>query len=72
MTRVWVRRTLVPVLIHVCGRYLLLSTLVECGAGQQVGSLRAMLKPSSSVSAGISVSAVLGRAFRVIDLHFSH
>ena len=28
MTRVWVRRTLVPVLIHVCGRYLLLST---CG-----------------------------------------
>jgi hypothetical protein len=39
---------LVPVLIHVCGRYLLLSTLVECGAGQQVGSLRAMLKPSGS------------------------
>ena len=50
---------MVPVLIHVCGRYLLLSTLVECGAGRQVGSLRA----GRVEALGISVSAVLGRVF---------
>ena len=46
---------MVPVLIHVCGRYLLLSTLVECGAGRQVGSLRARLK--HSVRTGLQLSA---------------
>ena len=49
---------MVPVLIHVCGRYLLLSTLVECGAGRQVGELEGRVE-----ALGISVSAVLGRVF---------